>query len=174
MNGAEALIQLQKKGYSIAIKNGKLTYRYTGIGTPEPSKVIPLIRALRKEADAGILALRTGNFEKKPDEPDIMDTPLEQFARSSIAIKIFSVVLGQEIWLVPDRPQGPSDKASYDAAELKNLIQLEPTVEEMRLIQLIKEDFRGAKIQRVDLRLGKELNKEGRSDLEKLKRRTLG
>jgi hypothetical protein len=174
MSGAQALIQLQKKGYSIAIKNGKLAYRYTGTGTPETSEVIPLIRALKEDAETAIQALSAGIFGRKPDEPDIMDMPLDQFAKSSIAIKIFSVVLGQQIWLVPDRPQGPWDKASYEAIELKNLIQLEPTVEEMRLIQWIKEDFRGAKIQRVDLGLGKELNKEGRSDPEKLQRRTLG
>jgi len=174
MNGAEALIQLQKRRYSIAFKNGKLVYRYTGIGTPEPSKVIPLIRALKKDADAAIQALKTDNFGRKTDEPDIMDMPLEQFAKSNIAIKIFSVVLGQEVWLGPDRRQAPSDRVSYNAAELKNLIRLEPRVEEMRLIHLIKEDFGRAKIQRVDLGPGKELNKEGRSDLEKLKRRPLG
>lgn len=159
MNGAEALIQLQKKGYSIAFKKGKLAYRYTGMGTPEPSEVIPLIRALKEDVDAAIQTLKTSEFGRKSDERDIMGMPLEQFAKSNIAIKIFSVVLGQEVWLVPDRRQAPSDRVSYNAAELKNLIQLEPRVEEMRLIQLIKEDFR-AKIQRVNLGPQKEPNKD--------------
>ena len=159
MNGTVALIQLQEKGYSIVVKKGKLAYRYTGLGTPEPSEVIPLIRALKEDVDAAIQTLKTSEFGRKSDERDIMGMPLEQFAKSNIAIKIFSVVLGQEVWLVPDRRQAPSDRVSYNAAELKNLIQLEPRVEEMRLIQLIKEDFR-AKIQRVNLGPRKEPNKD--------------
>ena len=87
---------------------------------------------------------------KRFDGPDVVDMPLEHLAKSNIAIKIFSEVLGKEVWLLSDQAQCPSDRVSFLASELKTLIQLDLRPEEIRLIHSIKGEFKGAKIERVD------------------------
>lgn len=146
MEGPEALARMEKLGYWVSFTEGKLVYRYIGTGTPDSSEVTPLLKALKKDRDAVIATLQA---RKNSDGRRILDLSLREFRKSKRAIRIFSELLGQDVWLGPNSPLDKG-RVSYSATELEELMRLEPRAEEITLIHSIKEEFRGAKIERVN------------------------
>jgi hypothetical protein len=94
---------------------------------------------------------------------------LSELAKRNIALKIYSEVLGSEIWLCSSEEmaaqlrQDDPEAVTYTVDELRKLYKLQPFPEDLRGIHNAKTIFPGSKI--IDSRL-KETNCEPETDMQ--------
>lgn len=82
----------------------------------------------------------------------ILQLKLSELTKGDIAIKIHSEILKCEIWLCPSDSIGSQirrddpETAIYTVDELRELIRLRPTLEELRYIQNVKSVFSNSRL----------------------------
>ena len=87
------------------------------------------------------------NKSKEPTitKEQIVKMPLKEFNSNNLAIKVYSKVLGREIWFTSNekmRDQLDEGKLiAYLPQELEHLIRIKPEPEELKKIHLVKETF---------------------------------
>ncbi len=97
----------------------------------------------------------------------ILRMRLSELAQRNIALRIYSEVLGCEIWMCSTTEMGnqlrEDDPAAviYIATELRNLCKLQPSPEDLRALHNTKTVFPGSKI--VDTTLKKKSDESDRT-----------
>jgi hypothetical protein len=82
----------------------------------------------------------------------ILGLRLPELAKRNIALKIYSEVLGCEVWLSSNEQMASPVKGddpvavTYTVDELRNLYKLQPSPEELRAIHDTKDIFEGSEI----------------------------
>ena len=77
---------------------------------------------------------------------------LSQFAYRNLAVKIYSEILGCELWLCSNVEmasqvkQDDPEAITYTIDEMRELIRRNPTPEDLKLIHNVKSIFEGSKI----------------------------
>ena len=109
-----------------------------------------IIEKIREKQELRRKLMREGNLNLTPNEIATMD--LSEFAERGIAIEIYSEVLGGNIWFCPDDGMAKEIKKEipgaicYTVDELKHLLNLNPTPEDIKKLNLVKEEFSNNKI----------------------------
>lgn len=98
-------------------------------------------------------------IEKRKNEEPEAHSELE---KRSMAIEIYSELLDENIWLCSNEEMATQVKSDdphavcYTVAELKELVRLCPTSEEIKRIHAAKGTFEGSKIMDSSLKNGEE------------------
>lgn len=109
----------------------------------------------RAEIKKGPLKIGFGipvESETLPTLDHLLQLRLSELAKRNIAIKIYSEILGCEIWLCSNATMALQIRAddpeaiTYTVAEMRRLIALGPTADDLRNIHNAKSLFYGSKI----------------------------
>ena len=89
----------------------------------------------------------------------IVKMPLKEFNSSNLAVKVYSEVLGREIWFVSnekirDKVATSEGLATYLPHELMHFVKIGATPEELKKIHMVKEIFPGSKGVSIEIRRG--------------------
>lgn len=80
----------------------------------------------------------------------ITSMPLDEFTKNKLAIKVFSKLLGEEIWIVSNEEMknkvADEGLPIYLPLELEHLIKIRAEPEELKKIHLAKTVFQGSSI----------------------------
>ena len=100
----------------------------------------------------------TNKIQDKPvGIEQILGMRLSQFAKRSIAIQIYSEILGCELWLCSNEEmasqikQDDPEAVIYTIAELKQLVMLNPDPESLKSIHNTKAVFSKSRLTRVNI-----------------------
>jgi hypothetical protein len=92
---------------------------------------------------------KRNSIEKNDNLPQLT---LDEFSKRNMGIEIYSEVVGGNIWFCCDsamanqiRKENPST-ITYTVDELRHLLSLNPTPEEIKKLNLVKEEFSNSKI----------------------------
>ena len=109
-----------------------------------------IIEKIREKQELRRKLMREGNLNLTPNE--IATMGLSECAERGIAIEIHSEVLGSNIWFCPDdamanqlKKDDPS-AITYTVDELKHLLNLNPTPEDIKKLHFLKKGFKNSKI----------------------------
>lgn len=85
--------------------------------------------------------------DPNPSTADISDLTLAEFARRNIAVEVYSEIIGCVIWLCSDEEMKAQMEREapghvcYTVRELRNLLKLNPSPEDLKKIHEAKEIF---------------------------------
>jgi hypothetical protein len=94
--------------------------------------------------------LEKRNSTEKDD--NLPQLTLDEFAKRNIAIEMFSEILGSNVWLCSNEEMANQikrdipDAVCYTSDELRDLLNLYPTPEDIRKLNLVKGQFNNSKI----------------------------
>jgi hypothetical protein len=152
MTWIESLAKLNALGYSLYRGQNTIKYKFFGKIDPQRARVQPLLKVLAENKAEVLKTLREEPSRDNPRPSDlssILDTDLKQFGESGIGIRIWSELLGKEIWLIPrdsDIRKIPKGETSYTVAELEILVNSNLGPQGLRMIDSIKDSFGVGKI----------------------------
>jgi len=147
----ETLVQqLTSFGYSLHHQEGKLKLQYTLAGDPDPVQITPLLTELKMHKAEVIKFLKNQDATPCFQVEEIEAMPLSEFAKTSLALKVDSSVLGEHIYFASNDTVSEKIKSdgflTYTAKELEYLAKKGLTPEELKKIHVVKTVFPGSRI----------------------------
>jgi hypothetical protein len=150
MNSSTLVSKLNSVGYTLYHQEGKIRLRYTLNGDPDPAQITPLLDELKQHKAEVMEFLKNQDATPCLQVEKIEAMPLNEFAKTNLALKVNSSILGEPVYFAPNDHVAEKIKGdgfvTYTAKELEYLAEKGLTPEELREIHETKKIFPGSRI----------------------------